>query len=377
MGHVQLEQVEPGLGRGARAEATNWSRTSSMSARVISRGSWLTPGTYGSGDGAISGQLPSGSGSSSPSHISFVEPLRPEWPSWAPIRASPLRVHEVDDPRPRGRVLVRVEAAAAGRDPALARHADHLRHHQAGAADPARAEVDEVEVAGRAVARGVHVHRRDHHAVGELELAQAERREHRRAAGAAERRVDLLDEPGVAQLQLAVGDAPAAREQVEREQHRRLLRRSARSPRTTRGCPGRRAGCSRRSGGGRPRRPRARRARSPGCSRSAQASPIASSSASLVPEPIEKCAVCAASPSSTTFSWCQAALRTVTKLIQREWLPIRRWPSSASANSSSQNAMPAASLSPGASAPVRSSPARRQVSSEVSTMNVLIVLPYG
>jgi hypothetical protein len=97
----------------------------------------------------------------------------------------------------------------------------------------------------------------------------------------------------------------------------------------------------------------------------------------LVPEPIEKCAVCAASPSSTTFSWCQAALRTVTKLIQREWLPISRWPSSASANSSSQNAMPAASLSPGASVSPRSSPARRQVSSDVSTMNVLSVLPYG
>ncbi len=37
-----------------------------MSARVISRGTWLTPGRYGSGDGAISGQLPSGSGWSSP-----------------------------------------------------------------------------------------------------------------------------------------------------------------------------------------------------------------------------------------------------------------------------------------------------------------------
>ena len=57
----------------------------------------------------------------------------------------------------------------------------------------------------------------------QLELAQAERREHRRAAGGAEGRVDLLHEPGVAQLQLAVGDAPAAREQVEGEQHRRLL----------------------------------------------------------------------------------------------------------------------------------------------------------
>ena len=43
-----------------RVAATNSSRTASMSARVISRGTWLTPGRYGSGDGAISGQLPSG-----------------------------------------------------------------------------------------------------------------------------------------------------------------------------------------------------------------------------------------------------------------------------------------------------------------------------
>ena len=52
-------------------------------------------------------------------------------------------------------------------------------------------------------------------------------------------------------------------------------------------------------------------------SRTAHASEIASSIASLVPEPIEKCAVCAASPSSTTFSCRQNGLRTVTKLIQR------------------------------------------------------------
>ena len=38
---------------------------------------------------------------------------------------------------------------------------------------------------------------------------------------------------------------------------------------------------------------------------SASASPIASSIASFVPEPTEKCAVCAASPISTTFSCTQ------------------------------------------------------------------------
>ena len=32
-------------------------------------------------------QLPDASGSSMPSHISRVEPFRPEWPSWMPIRA--------------------------------------------------------------------------------------------------------------------------------------------------------------------------------------------------------------------------------------------------------------------------------------------------
>ena len=64
--------------------ATNCARTSSMSARVISRGVWCAA-SHGIGDGAISGQLPSSSGSLSPSHISFVEPLRPACPSCAPI----------------------------------------------------------------------------------------------------------------------------------------------------------------------------------------------------------------------------------------------------------------------------------------------------
>jgi hypothetical protein len=45
-------------------------------------------GEYGIGDGPTTSQLPAGSGSSMPSHMSFVEPLRPEWPSWMPIFAS-------------------------------------------------------------------------------------------------------------------------------------------------------------------------------------------------------------------------------------------------------------------------------------------------
>ena len=230
-----------------------------MSARVISRGSWLTPGRYGSGDGAISGQLPS----RQRLVLALPHQLRRALAARvAELGADPgvaVGVHEVDDPRPRGRVLVRVEAAAAGRDPPFARDADHLRHHQPGAADPARAEVDEVEVARRAVARGVHVHRRDDHAVASSSSRRRNgvniggRRTAPKAASTASTNA------GVAQLQLAVGDAPAAGEQVEGEQTGGCWSRSARSPRTTRGCPGRRAGCSPRSGGGRPRTPPGRR----------------------------------------------------------------------------------------------------------------------
>jgi hypothetical protein len=52
-----------------------------MSARSISRGGALMPSKYGSGEGAIVSQLPAGSGWSIRSQPSWVEPLRPEWPS--------------------------------------------------------------------------------------------------------------------------------------------------------------------------------------------------------------------------------------------------------------------------------------------------------
>lgn len=92
--------------------------------------------------------------------------------------------------------------------------------------------------------------------------------------------------------------------------------------------------------------------------------------ASLVPEPMEKCAVWAASPSSTMFPCRQRSLATVVKAIQRERLPRRLWPCRASAKIFSQRAIDSASSR-------RSSPARRQTSSCISTMKVLTPGRYG
>ena len=156
------------------------------------------------------------------------------------------------------------------------------------------------------------------------------------------------DERRVAQPQVVVGHAAAARQQVERELRRGPARRSARSPRTTRARPARRAGCSRRSAGARPRRPSvAANDVVAEASRNAQASATASSIASFVPEPIEKCAVCAASPSSTTLSAHQRALRTVTKLIHLELLAMQRGHRRARRRTAAAELHAATSLSPG------------------------------
>ncbi len=116
-----------------------------------------------------------------------------------------------------------------------------------------------------------------------------------------------------------------------------------------------------------------------GCSPRLAARARASSRASLVPEPIEKCAECAASPSSTTFRCRQVALRTVVKRIQREALGISRCPSRCGASSSAQRRTLSSSLSPRAnSRSARASkPARRQASSAISTMKVDRCALYG
>src|ERR1700733_11466151 len=94
--------------------------------------------------------------------------------------------------------------------------------------------------------------------------------------------------------------------------------------------------------------------------------------ASLVPDPIEKCAVCAASPNKTTRSERHERFRTVTKLIHLELLANTDRPCNADANVSRQNWTPASSETPGAREPAgtESNPARRQTSSPISTMNV-------
>ena len=68
---------------------------------------------------AETSQLSAGSGSSMPSHISLVEPLRPEWPSWRPIFAVLRSWTKVDHPGPGVALLVGPQTGAAERDPAL------------------------------------------------------------------------------------------------------------------------------------------------------------------------------------------------------------------------------------------------------------------
>jgi hypothetical protein len=147
--------------------------------------------------------------------------------SWGPL------VHEVREPSPRVPLLVVPQSCAAGGDPALGRGADHLGHHQTRASERLPAQVHEVEVVGDAVLGDVHVHRRDDDPVMQLERADRERLEHRwpRLAGAVsaallvtgEPAVQPLDELGVADPEVVIGDPTAARHDVEAELQRVLV----------------------------------------------------------------------------------------------------------------------------------------------------------
>ena len=127
MRHVQLEQVEAGLVAPCAAARTKSSRTASMSARSISRGTWLC-GQYGSGDGGDDRPVAVGAAARrSPSHSRLRRALAARRaPSWMPIFAGLVRVHEVDDALPGRHVLGLVHAGAAGRDAALAADVGHL-----------------------------------------------------------------------------------------------------------------------------------------------------------------------------------------------------------------------------------------------------------
>ena len=163
-----------------------------------------------------------------PSHISLVEPLPPEWPSWRPILAGVLVCTKSVTRRHAACCSSSHSPAQPGRDPALGRDADHLGHHQPGAAEGLAAEVHEVEVGGQPVDGDVHVHRRDDDPVDQVERADPDRLEHRRAdvGGADVAGVPLVaagHELRVAQPQVVVGDPAAAGHDVEAELERVLV----------------------------------------------------------------------------------------------------------------------------------------------------------
>ncbi len=84
---------------------------------------------------------------------------------------------------------------------------------------------------------------------------------------------------------------------------------------------------------------------------------------------MEKCAVALASPTSTTLSITQVALRMLGKLRHCERLAMSRWPPSSSANRASSARNICASS-------IVSKPERSQVSAPVSMIQVLASFSY-
>ena len=305
-----------------RVAATNWSRTTSMSARVIGRRRLVDrrPGHV-----ARRHHRP----------IAVVErdvvPFPAELGRALAARMAELEadlrlrigVAEVDDLFPRGDMLVVPHAGAAGADPAFGRDAGHLGEDEPRAADRALARWTKWKSLGvpstaEYIAIGETVMR-----FSSLHVAQLERREHRRRGLVRTCRRSPLPEPAldrlepfaVAQAQVLVADALAAREQriseLQRLEVEIAIERLEPFGRVARAVlelqhfevP---LGLIfvERGFEARPRR------------LSTSASLIASSSASLVPEPIEKCAVCAASPSRMTLPLAQRSHLMRRKLSQ-------------------------------------------------------------
>lgn len=100
-----------------------------------------------------------------------------------------------------------------------------------------------------------------------------------------------------------------------------------------------------------------------GCRSSASASAMASSIASRVPEPMEKWMQGVADEHPVPGP--QRSFLTFGKLRQIDLFEISSWPSSVSLKTASQQALVS-------SGPIVANPARAQLLSSVSTMNVLI-----
>src|ERR1700704_3881069 len=101
----------------------------------------------------------------------------------------------------------------------------------------------------------------------------------------------------------------------------------------------------------------------------ALASAIASSMASRVPDPIEKCAECSASPISTIFLNDQCSFQIHGKLRHIDLFDTNLCPPSVEANACSQTACDSAAV-------LSAKPWRCQVAGSHSTRNVLMSGAY-
>ena len=147
---------------------------------VSSAGTGLA-GSMGSGTARRRSSRRWGSGSSMPSHMILVEPLRRSAP--AARRSAPgCARHELDDPGP-GRLLgVGCRAGAPRRDPAGGDDADHLGHHQAGPPSALLPRCTGGNGPGNPVLRAVHVPWPRPQPGSAVPAHPAERLEHRRGA---------------------------------------------------------------------------------------------------------------------------------------------------------------------------------------------------
>ena len=317
------------------------------------------------------GQLSAGSGSSLPSHSRRVEPLRPACASCMPILAGCRRA--------RSRRCASRPPTCSGlympAQPGVMR-ASRLTSVISAITSPApptraAAEVDEVPVVGRAVLGRVLAHRRDARRGSPARSSRSRNGVNiGGGGGVAGTRTPALPrglagEPASTVARRTPDRAPSGSRGVMRRLRVSRLKAnwsgssrpcSARSPRTTRGSPARRAAAPRPAG----RRSASYAASAVGHDRVLARAPRASAIAVLHRElgarADREVRGVRGVAEQHDVAVCQRALRTVGKLRQSERFLSSGWPPSSSAKSCSQKAIVSSSSA-------SSSPAARQVSS--------------
>ena len=229
---VQLEHVETGAdGACSRSRIVADDR---VHLRPVELRRHLAVGQVGQGRGRDDGPVAVGQGLV---HALPHEPGGALASGMAQLQAdlgAAVGVHEVDDAAPGRLVGVAVDAGAAVADARRLGDGRHLGVDEPGAALRAAAQMHKVPVAGQAVMGAVLAHGRDHDPVVEHHLAQAKGREHGRRSRrhvealarphvAGEPAIHRIDETGVAQAQIVVGDLLRARDQAEGELQRIMV----------------------------------------------------------------------------------------------------------------------------------------------------------